>query len=72
MRKEIEAATAALLAALAADDPRVTEEWRFGSVKRFVKMLVLGKWIETGSRVEKAIDAHKAPPKPAAPNLRDI
>ena len=72
VRKEIEAATAALLAALAADDPRVTEEWRFGSVKRFVKMLVLGKWIETGSRVEKAIDAHKAPPKPAAPNLRDI
>ena len=68
----IPAAEKACLAALEKGEGDLANPRRFRGFKRFVKMLVLGKWIETGSRVEKAIDAHKAPPKPAAPNLRDI
>lgn len=59
-------------AALKAGDARVTELRHFGALKRFVKMLVLGKWIEKDTSLEKAIDGWKAPPKPTAPNLRDI
>ncbi len=72
VRKEIDAATEKLLAALQAKDPRVTELKRFGAMKRFVKMLVIGKWIEPNTPLEKAINAFKAPPKPKAANLRDI
>ena len=72
VRKEIDAAAAKLLAAIKANDPRATEQKRFGAVKRFVKMLVLGKWIDAGTELEKTIDAFKAPPKPQAANLRDI
>ena len=62
----------AVEAAIGAGDARVTEMRHFGALKRFVKMLVLGGWIEKGTSLEKAIDGWKAPPKPTAPNLRDI
>ncbi len=72
VRKEIDGATARLIAALEAKDPRVVDRARFGAIKRFVKMLVLGRWIEAGTPLEKAVDAFQAPPKPTAAHLRDI
>ena len=63
---------AAVEAAIKVGDVRVTDARHFGALKRFVKMLVLGKWIQTGTSLEKTIDEWKGPPKPTAPNLRDI
>ena len=40
-------------AALKAGDARVTELRHFGALKRFVKMLVLGKWIEKDTSLER-------------------
>ena len=44
---------------------------RFSAFKRFVNMLELGKWIEKGSPIAKALSVTKMPPKPKAPNMRD-
>ncbi len=72
IRKEIDAATTQLLKALEANDSRVTDVSRLGGIQRFVNMLVRGKWIESGTQLEKALKNFKAPPKPTAPNLRDL
>ena len=68
----IPAAEAACVAAVAANDQRICALRRIGAMRRFVKMLVRGGWLEKGSEIEKALDGYKAPPKPTAPNLRDI
>ena len=72
VKARIPAAEAACVAALKAGDSRICELRRIGAVTRFVKMLVLGGWLEAGSALEKALEEHKAPPKPTAPNLRDV
>ena len=72
VKKLICPATEDVLSAVKANDPAVTAPERLNPLKRFVKMLVLGKWLEEGSELEKALDAYKAPPKPSAPNLRDL
>lgn len=72
VRKAITPATDALVAAVKANDPKVCEQRRFNALKRFVKMLVLQKFLDAGTPLEKALDDHKTPPKPKAANLRDI
>jgi len=72
VKKQIAAATAELVAAIRANDPAVTQMEKFRALQRFVKMLVLGKWIEGGTELEKTIDSYKAPAKPKAANMRDI
>jgi len=73
VKARIVPAEKALLAALAADDPRVVEAHRFGALTRFVKMLAAGGWLGKDSPLEKAFDTYrKAPKKPTAPNLRDV
>ena len=72
VRKAIVPATEALVAAVKANDARVCEQARFNALKRFVKMLVRQKFLDAGTPLEQALDAHKAPPKPKAANLRDI
>ena len=72
VKKEIASATADLLAAIRANDPVVVETGKFRALQRFVKMLVLGKWLEEGTELEKTIDAYKTPAKPQAANMRDI
>ena len=72
VRKAIAPATEALVAAVKANDAHVCEQARFNALKRFVKMLVRQKFLDAGTPLEQALDAHKAPPKPKAANLRDI
>ncbi len=72
VQAEIKEATEKLIAAIRANDSRVTEMKRFGAIKRFVKMLVLGRWMTPDTPLEKALETFKAPPKPTDPNLRDI
>jgi len=72
VKQSIGPATEALVAAIAAKDRRVCENGRRNALKRFVKMLVLQKFLDSGTPVEKALDGIKAPPKPTAANLRDI
>jgi len=45
---------------------------RLSAFRRFVNMLVNDGWIGKDAPIKKAIDGQKAPPKPQAPNLRDI
>jgi len=39
---------------------------------RFVNMLVADGWIPNDAPIKKAVDGQKAPPRPKAPNLRDL
>jgi len=72
VKKQVKTATDDLVAAIRANDPEVVRMEKFGALKRFVKMLVLGKWLEDGTELEKTIDAYKAPAKPKSPNMRDL
>jgi len=70
VKREIAAATKKLIAAVGAKDPRVAEH--FGPLDRFVKMLILNRFLPDDADIRKALDAFNAPPKPAAANLRDL
>ena len=72
VQKAIAPVAESLVTAIHANDARVCEQMRFNALKRFVKMLVLQKFLDAGTPLEKALDEHKAPPKPKAANLRDI
>ena len=45
---------------------------KLNAFRRFVNMLVTDGWIAKDAPIKKAIDGQKAPPKPKAPNLRDL
>ena len=45
---------------------------RVHAFERFLNMLARGGWIPGDNPVKKALDASKKPPKPKAPNLRDL
>ena len=65
-------AEAACVAALEANDPKVILPRQVSALKRFVGMLVAGKWMPDEGPLQKALDAYKGPPKPTAPNMRDF
>lgn len=68
----LDAAAASCVAAIRANDRRLTGLARFHAVKRFVKMLVAGKWMKKDSELEKLLDGWTPPPKPKEGHLRDI
>ena len=68
----LQPAADACVTALKAGDPRLTDMRHRRALQRFVKMLVLGGWLEKDSELQKALDAKKDEKKPTAPNLRDI
>ena len=73
VRPQIAAATTALIAALKAKDKRVVEMRRAFAMKRFVAMLVKGGFLESGTELEKTLNAVCAElRKPKASHLRDI
>ena len=68
----LESAAAECVAAIRANDERLTSLHRFHAFKRFVTMLVEGGWMKKGSELEKLLDSWTPPPKPKAVHLRDI
>lgn len=72
VKAQLPAAEAACVAALAANDPKVVVPYHVSALRRFVKMLVAGGWMPQGGPLEKALKTYRAPPKPAAPNMRDF
>jgi len=60
------------VAALAVGKGDFADMARRNAFKRFVEMLVNSGWMAGDAPVKKALDSSKAPPKPKAPNLRDI
>ena len=72
MKALLPSAEEACIAALKANDSKVVLPRHVSALKRFVKMLVMGGWIQSGSPLEKALNDYKAPPKPTAPNMRDF
>ena len=45
---------------------------KLNAFRRFVNMLATDGWIAEDAPIKKAVDGLKAPPKPKAPNLRDL
>jgi len=66
------AAEKAVLEALEKGEGELANPRRFRAFKRFVKMLVDTQWMKPGSELEKKLNEMKEPPKPSAPNLRDV
>jgi len=62
----------AVLEALEKGTGDLSDPRRFRGFKRFVKMLIDTKWMKPGSELEKKLDSMQEPPKPSAPNLRDV
>lgn len=71
MRK-IESAEADCVKALDAGTGGFADIRKFRAFQRFVDMLENGGWLKKESAIRNALDRHKTPPKPAAPNLRDV
>ena len=68
----LESAAAECVAAIRANDERLTSLHRFHAFKRFVTMLVTDGWMKKGSELENLLDRWTPPPKPKAVHLRDI
>ena len=58
--------------ALKAKKADFAEPNKLNAFRRFVNMLATDGWIEKNAPIKKAVDATKSPPKPKAPNLRDL
>ena len=60
------------LSALAEGRGDLSVPERFHAFKRFVDMLVRTGWMPGDAAIKKALDKSQKPPKPTAPNMRDI
>ena len=60
------------LSALAEGRGDLSVPERFHAFKRFVDMLVRTGWMPGDAPIKKALDKSQKPPKPTAPNMRDI
>ena len=72
LRKRLDEAGAACVEAIKAGKGSFADAARFRSFQRFVDMLVAGGWLPADAPVKKALDVQKKPPRPTAPNLRDL
>ena len=72
LRKRLDESGAACVDALKTAKGSFADAARFRAFKRFVNMLAASGWLPKDAPVKKAVDAFKAPPKPSAPNLRDL
>jgi hypothetical protein len=60
------------LAALAAPKGCFADPRRYRAFVRFITMLERENWIPKNGPLRKALNARRTPPKPQAPNLRDV
>ena len=72
VKRRLGPAEDACLAAFAEGRGSFGNPRRVSAFRRFVKMLVASGWMPRDAKIATLLEKTPAPPKPKAPNLRDI